>query len=147
MDHDFIFSHGGTTLQEGRASFSGKPFWEICRRINERAVKQQHAVLEASSKDAKQDKYLDASDLDGTGLNILIEEIDAILTDEHFFDWEQEWKVQPWYIEACQRQGITPDEFIRQMHEATLMQLRFLREKLSEKLTCLHLHSGNQRKH
>lgn len=114
------------------ASFYGRPFGVICRRIQERSVRLGNANLAEAAEYAQLDGYLEVNLLDAAARQLVMDEVNAILSDAEFYAYEQEQSQQAWFIESCQRQGQTTDEFQRAVRESTAEQLRHLREKLTE---------------
>lgn len=114
------------------ARFYGKPFEAICRRLTERAAIHEKVNLAEAAQYAMIDGYLAAHELAADERRIILEEVDAILTDAQFFAYEQEQNAQPSFIEGCQRYGQTPDEFQQQVREETKEQLRLLRDGLMQ---------------
>ncbi|MCF7790125.1 MAG: hypothetical protein K9N47_28665 [Prosthecobacter sp.] len=118
------------TPAETSASFYGRPFGEICRRIHERAMRLGNARLEEAALYAQLDGFLELYKLDAAEWRLVIEELGAILADADFYAYEKEQSEQAWFIEKCQLSGETAEGFQRAVRESTEEQLKHLREKL-----------------
>jgi hypothetical protein len=135
MSSDIIFRRsvpGDATGLESRAAFAGPPYWEICRRIHERALQYGHTKLAADSRYAKQDGYMFITDLDLAGYNLVIDELRCILSDLNIYGYEAELIKQPWYIKVCHEQGVEPKKDLSQLRQSTEAGIRHLIEKISK---------------
>lgn len=133
MHSDIIFRpYSPYSPEKCCASFYGRPFEEICRRIQERACRLKNVRLAEAAQDARLDGYLALDLLRAADWRLVIEELDAIFAAADFYMYEKEQNAQPWFVESCRREGQTANEFQHQVREATAWQLRHLRENLTE---------------